>query len=154
MFRARNTATSHKAKDSNASDGLLGETSGSTSGISLSSQLSNGTTSRFRASSSPSSSGGVYYLPIPIPGFVVKLYKAALSRSATWKQALPQVTVLFCASLLIYTLVWAIHYIKVSRIYVPAYRTVPLVTDAQIQAATARHMTHDQCMASFPGLYG
>jgi hypothetical protein len=158
MFRARNAASSsHKARDSNAStDGLLGETSGSTSGISLNTNLNTGNTSRFRsssASSPASSSREVYYLQVPIPGFLVKLYRTATSRSATWKQALPQIAFLSSAALLIWTFVWAIHYIKVSRIYVPAYRTIPLVTEAQTQAASVRHLTHDQCMASFPGLY-
>lgn len=144
----------HKARDSNLpTDPLLGETSASTSGISLHSSFTNGgPTTSFRESS-PSSRGEIYYLPIRIPAFVVKLYRAAASHSQTWKQALPQISVLASAAFLIYTLVWAIHYIKVSRIYVPAYHTVPLVTEAQIQAASSRHMTHDQCMASFPGLY-
>ena len=35
----------------------------------------------------------------------------------------------------------------------PAYKAVPLITEAQVEAASSRHMTHDQCMASYPGLY-
>lgn len=60
---------------------------------------------------------------------------------------------LLSASIFLVTLVSCIRYVKVSRILLPAYHKLPEVTQAQIEASTNRHITHDQCQTIYPGLY-
>ena len=130
MFRSRGGGPGHKSKNSNIGYEYLGEQGISGEDGSL-----------------------IFYLPVLIPARLVALYRNWRSRRQTWLQVLPEIAVLLSASFFVYVVFWTLHHIKISGILKPAYRTVPLVTPAQIEAATSRHLTHDQCLASFPRLY-
>jgi hypothetical protein len=90
-------------------------------------------------------------LPAPIATTFRKL--GFTSKQSLWRTVLPVIAVLLSASLFIVTVVSSLRYLKLSGIYLPAYRVIPPISEAQVQAAAERHLTNEQCLQLYPGLY-
>lgn len=89
----------------------------------------------------------------PAPVAAVLRALGLQSRHSLWRLAMPVILVLLSGTLFIVVSVSALRYLKLSGIYRPAYRSIPPISQAQIDTAASRHLTHEQCMASYPGLY-
>lgn len=90
-------------------------------------------------------------LPAPIAWAARKL--GITSRQSLWRNVLPVIALLLSGSLFIIVFVGALRYIKLSGVYRPSYREIPPVSQAQIDAATSRHLTNEQCLELYPGLF-
>lgn len=90
-------------------------------------------------------------LPGPLAWAARKL--GITSRQSLWRNVLPVVTLFLSATLFILVSVSTLRYLKLSGIYLPSYRHIPPVSQAQIEAATSRHLTNDQCIDLYPGLF-
>lgn len=90
-------------------------------------------------------------LPGPLAWTARKL--GMTSRQSLWRNVMPVIALLLSGSIFIIALVGGLRYIKLSGIYHPSYRQIPPVSQAQIDAATSRHLTNDQCIELYPGLF-
>lgn len=90
-------------------------------------------------------------VPAPIAAAARRL--GISSRQSLWRNVMPIITLLLAGSLFIITVVFSLRYVKLSGIYRPAYRNIPPISQAQIDAATSRHLTNDQCVDLYPGLF-
>lgn len=90
-------------------------------------------------------------LPPPLAWTARKL--GINSRQSLWRNVLPVIALLLSGSIFIIVFVCGLRYIKLSGIYHPSYRQIPPVTQAQIDAATSRHLTNDKCIELYPGLF-
>lgn len=75
------------------------------------------------------------------------------SIQSLWRNVLPVIALLLSASIFMVVFVGALRYIKICDLYRPSYRKIPPVSQAQIDAATSRHLTNEQCVELYPGLF-
>ena len=70
-----------------------------------------------------------------------------------WNFLLPVIATLLSAALLVTSIILSIRWVRGSGLLIPAYKEIPLISQAQIEAATKRHITMDQCLTTYPGLF-
>lgn len=90
-------------------------------------------------------------LPPPLAAAARKL--GITSRQSLWRNVMPVIALLLAGTLFIITFTMSLRYIKLSHIYRPAYKHIPAISQEQIDAATSRHLTNDQCLELYPGLF-
>ena len=143
MFRARRGSTSKGGAEYE----LAGEEATATGSTSASdTRARSGSLPRSIGSSRSKSSSDVSTGPIA-------LLRSVLRSSPSLRAIPPLAYTLVAASIFLVTFVACLRYVKISGILRPAYHKLPEITEAQRQAASTRHATHDQCMAAYPRLY-
>lgn len=80
-------------------------------------------------------------------------YLRYFARLPWWKILLPIISTFASIAFFIITVVLSIRWVRGSGILVPAYKEIPVISQAQIQAAMTRHITAAQCLAKYPGLF-
>lgn len=90
--------------------------------------------------------------PTTVQGKVVQQYRR-LARAQLWRILLPFIALFCTAAIFLHSLVATIKYVRASGMLVPAYRTIPVVTQGQLDTVKTRQITMEQCLASYPGLF-